>query len=252
MPLSASQIIALSCQDAKCPGFTDQAGNLLNMILSDLCQTYEFDAARGTYVFNFNTSQPTNAALYPNVLPGSGPYQLPADFLRMIDDKDACWFLQGVPYPMIPCDLSEFDNLVQQAGLQSYPYILATDMSTAPPNGPGANLLIWPPASGAYLAQIRYRRQMPDIVNPATSGAVPWFQSQAYLRTRLTGELMKITDDERMKQFLGTGEEGAQGILTRYLKLVNDQTDRAQQVKLDRRSFRSPFNALKNTKVIGW
>lgn len=246
MPLSASQIINLACQDAKVPGFTDQAAGLLNMILSDLCQTYDFDAAKGTFSFNFQPGLVTSSK-YPNVQPGGGPYPLPADFLRMVDEKDAVWFLQGVPYPMIPCDLSEYDNFVQQAGLQSYPYIFATDMSSSPPN-----LLVWPPASGAYPCTIRYRRQMPDIVQAATSGTVPWFPNQSYLRVRLAGELMRISDDERYKDFLGAGDWGAQGILTRYLKEKDDSTDRAQTVKLDRRRFGNNFNGLPNTKTIGW
>lgn len=251
MPLSASQIVATATQNAKCPGFTDQAGNLLNMILSDLCETYDLDVAKGTYNFNFQPGLITTNR-YPNVQPGGGPYALPADFLRMVDDKSAIWFLLGVPYAMKPCDLSEYDNEVQQAGNQSYPYVFATDMSTAPPNGPAANALVWPPASGAFPVQIRYRRQMPDILNPATSSVVPWFPNQAYLVTRLTGELMRISDDERMNAFLGEGPEGAQGILRRYLVLKDDSTDRAQCVKLDRRRFGSNFSLLKNTKSVGW
>lgn len=251
MPLSSSQIISLACMDAKAPGYTDQAADLLNMILSDLCETYDLDVARGTYTFNFQPGLITTST-YPNITPGGGPYPLPADFLRMTTDKSAIWFLQGVPYPMIACDLEEYDNFVQQAGLQSYPYIAATDMSTAPPNGPAANLVVWPPASGAYPVQIRYFRQMPDISNAATASTVPWFPNQAYLRTRLAGELMRITDDNRYKEFLGDGPEGAQGILRRYLRLKDDSTDRAQMVTLDRRLFGNHFNALPNTKVVGW
>lgn len=246
MALQAQQIVALAASIAKCPGYTVQAGELLNSILSDLCQTYNFDAARGTYSFNFNPNT-APSAIYPNAQPGAGPYPLPSDFLRMIDDKDAVWYLQGVPYPMIPCDLSEYDNFVQQSGLQSYPYIFATDMSQSPPN-----LLVWPPASGAYPCTIRYRRQMPDIVTPETSTTVPWFANQSYLINRVAGELMRITDDARYKEFLGDGPEGAQGILRRYLKEVNDHSDRAYTVQLDRRQFGRNFGRLKSTKTIGW
>ncbi len=41
--------------------------------------------------------------------------------------------LDGVPYPMISCDMAEFDMMVQTAGFQSYPAIFATDMSQTPP-----------------------------------------------------------------------------------------------------------------------
>lgn len=231
---------------AKCPNYTSQAGQFLNAILSDLCQTYDFDVAKGTFSFNFNHSLPPGPN-YPNVQPGAGPYALPSDFLRMVDNKDAMWFLLGVPYPMIPCDLSEYDNLVQQAGLQSYPYIFATDMSASPPN-----LVVWPPPSGAFPCMIRYRRQMPDITTPETSSTVPWFPNQQYLITRLSGLLMQITDDQRYSEYMGDGEEGSEGMLRRYLKMKDDNNDRAKTVQLDRRTFGRMFSTLRSTKTIGW
>lgn len=246
MALQAQQIVSLALQDASAPGYTQQGGELLNVVLQELCQNYDMDAAKGTFSFNFNPGLVTTS-IYPNVSPGGGPYPLPADFLRMIDDKDAMWFLNNVPYPMIPCDLSEYDNLVQQAGLQSYPYIFASDMSQSPPN-----LLVWPPASGAYPCMIRYRRQMPDIATPETSTAIPWFPNTQYLRTRLAGEIMKITGDDRWERFLGDGPSGAQGILDRWLKMKDDSNDRAQTVSLDRRRFGNNFSRLPNTKSIGW
>lgn len=244
--LTSAQIVAIATQQAKVPGYTSQAGQLLNSILSDLCQTYDLDLAKGTFNFNFNPALQTTP-IYPNLQQGAGPYPLPADFLRMVDDKDAMWFLLGVPYPMIPCDLSEYDNLVQQAGLQSYPYIFATDMSQSPPN-----LVVYPPPSGAYPCMIRYRRQMPDIATPETSSVVPWFPNQQYLLTRLSGELMRISDDERAAVWLGDSDVGSQGILDRYLKMKDDQNTRAKTVKLDRRMFGRRFSTLANTKTIGW
>ena len=125
--LSSAQIVARACQRAKCPSFTQQGGQYLNVVLHDLCEDYDLDVAKGTQTGVFNPNLLTTA-VYPNITPGGGPYALNADFLRMVDEKDAIWFLQGVAYPMIPCDLSEYDGLVQQAGLQSFPYIFATDM----------------------------------------------------------------------------------------------------------------------------
>ena len=247
MPLSASQIVSLACQDAAVPGYTSQGGQLLNAVLQELCQTYDLDVAKGTYVFNFNPGLATNPLLYPNVQPGGGPYPLPGDFLRMVNDVDNVWYLNGVPYPMIPVDLSEYDNFVQQPNVSSYPYVAATDMSQSPPN-----LLVWPPASGAFQVMLRYRRQMPDIQNPETSAAVPWFPFSQYLRTRLAGELMKISDDTRADNFLGDGPAGAQGLLNRYLKLKDDSSDRSKMVTLDRRYFKAPFSRLRNTKSVGW
>jgi hypothetical protein len=37
-----------------------------------------------------------------------------------------------------------------------------------------------------------------------------------------------------------------------YLRLADDNANRAQTVQLDRRVFGRSFSALKNTKVIGW
>lgn len=244
MPLTAAEIVTLSCQDANCPGYTSQAGQLLNAILAELCQTYDFDIARKTYNFTFDTSV---ISTEPNAQPGSGPYDLPADYLRMSGGKESRWFLNGVPYPMISIDIEEFDNTVQQAGLQSYPYYYTVDMQRTPPG-----LVVYPPPSGNYSVSIRYFSQMPDIVTPETSATIPWFVNQTYLRTRLSGELMKIVDDTRANDFLGEGPQGAQGILNRYLKLVNDKSTRAQMVKLDRRLFGSAYSRLPNTKSIGW
>ncbi len=243
MGLTAAQIVSQSTMMAKCPGYTTQAGQLLNAILSDLCQTYDFDIARGVTYFNFDPS------LIPSIGPnlfGSGPYPLPADYLRA-EPNDVFWSLNGVPYPMISVDLQEFDMEVQQPGTQSYPYIYATDMSQSPPV-----MYVYAPPSGAYPVTIRYRRQMPDITSPESSSTVPWFPNSAYLLTRLAGELMKITDDERAPHFLGEAPDGAQGILSRYLKLQNDREARAYTVKRDRRRFGRKYNTLPNTKLIGW
>ncbi len=252
MAQTAAQLVALACETAACPGFIVQAGQRLNLILDELCRTYDFDAAKGTFNFVFDPGKITTQK-FPNITLGGGPYDLPADFLRMVDEKDNMWFLLGVPYPMKPCDLSEYDNLVQQAGNNAYPYIFATDMSTAPPNGANATMVVWPPPSGAYSGMLRYRRLMPDIASPESSNVIPWFPYQNYLLKRLTGEMMQITGDPRAAELLGDkNPEGAQAILNRYLKLADDKSDRAETVKLDRRRFGRSFTALPNTKTVGW
>lgn len=255
MALTAAQIINLACQDASTPGMTSQAGQIMNMVLSDLCQTYDFDAAKKTVFGNFDVS--LSAPLGDSIF-GSGPYPLPADYLRA-DYGEVWWTLPstGVKYPMIIIDLYEFDMAVQQAGLQNYPSFFCTDMSpndaTQQGDATGAPAFyVYMPPSGNYPYTIRYRAQMPDIATPETSAAVPWFPNQSYLRTRIAGELMRISDDERMKAFLGDGPEGAQGILNRYLKLKDDSSNRAMTVKMDRRRFGSRFSDLKNTKLVGW
>lgn len=251
MALTAAQIVTLACQVAKCPGYVSQAGQMLNAILADLSQTYDFEVARGTFYFNF---QPGLIAPVGNSIFGSGPYPLPADYLRAQKDG-VFWTLLGVPYFMVSCDISEFDQQVQQAGVQSYPYMYATDLSLSDEtqnNDATPVMYVYSPPSGAYPVTVRYYRQMPDIVTPETSATVPWFPNQQYLITRLAGELMQITADDRVTQFLGDGPAGAQGILRRYLELKDDRTSRAQRVTLDRRRFGRNWSRLPTTKTVGW
>ena len=247
MPLQAQQIVALATQDARVPGMTSQAGQLLNMILSDLCQTYDFETTRKTYQFTFNPSQ-----VVDNVT-GDMPqgYQdFPTDYLRGI--KGECFYvISGVPYPMIPVDQGEFDSLVSQAGLSNFPIFFFVDTSVVPPRA-----FFWMTPSGAYPALVRYYSQMPDITTPETSATVPWFPNQTYLRRRLAGELMALSDDERMDMFLSDNEEqhpsGAGVILRKYLRMKGDKENRSQTVSLDRRRFGTSFDRLRSTKQIGW
>ena len=126
--LTAATIINRALQMAKAPHYTSQALDMLNSILSDLCETYDFALARGLFEFDFIPGLLSNY--------GSGPYTLPLDYLRASGSsgsegwqKSFFWSLNGVPYPMVPVDLAEFDMQVQQAGLQSYPWLWATDMA---------------------------------------------------------------------------------------------------------------------------
>lgn len=244
MALSTAQIISLACQAAKVPGWIAQAGQILNEILEEVCGTYDIDQARGLDQFNFNPGLISN--INNNVVPGGGPYPLPADYLRA-DPNDVFWTLLGVPYFMINIDLNQFDATVQQSGLQSYPYWYATDLSQSPPV-----MYVYPPPSGAYPVTVRYRRLMADIATPETNDNPAWFPWSSYLRRRLTGELCVQTGDSRAESFLGDGPHGAQGILRRYLNMANDKAGRANMVKLDRRLFGGDFSKLKNTKSVGW
>jgi hypothetical protein len=249
--LTSAQLVTLACQDAHAPGFTAQAGQFFNMVLSDLCQTYDLEVAAGTFYGNFNPGQ---RALMGNSLYGSGPYPLPNDFLRFKDEKAAFWTLLGVVYDLIPCDLGEFDMLVQQAGTQSYPYIVATDMSVSdavqqalPAGCPGAAYFYSPP-SGAYPYTWRYYRQMPDIATPETSNVVPWFPNQGYLRKKLAAMIMGQVDDDREAAW----QTQADAMLRSYLLLKDNRSNRATTVKLDKRRFGRSYTNLPNTKTVGW
>lgn len=347
MARTAGEIVSLATSIAKCPGYQSQAASLLNGILGDLCETYDFAVARGLFQFNFNPELTTNF--------GSGPNILPLDYLRTSGSsgsqgaqRSVWWTLLGVPYPMIPCDLAEFDMQVEQAGLQSYPWLWATDMAvrtivlstsgTLVPGNPGtiSNLLsvdgivvgmyvsgpgllpltqvtaisgtsvtivpgpiagseaflpsegggflpsegggflpseggptvvsslifgypgvgyAYPPPSGAYPVTCRYQRDMPDLsvdvngfLTATAAGQVPWFPNFEYLKTRLAADLMGLTDDSRQPAY----DAEAIAILDRYLKMKDDDTNRAKTVNLDRRVFGPAFRSLRNTKVLGW
>lgn len=244
MALTCAQIVTLALQIAKVPGYTSQGGQMLNMILQDLAQTYDFDVAKGFFQFPFVPG--LIGTVNNNVTAGSGPYNMPADYLRA-DIDDVFWTLQGVPYPMIPVDIAEYDWMVQQSGNNAYPYLFTVDMSLSPPG-----MYVWPAPSGAYQVTVRYRRQMADIATPETSATIPWFPNTGYLITRLAGEMCKITNDDRWVQLLGDGAQGSEGILRKYLMLKDDSSDRAQTVKRDRRRFGTNVSTLPNTKQIGW
>lgn len=247
MAMTAAQICQQAALIAGSPGFaqvatgatTSPAGLALNQILQDLAQGNDLDVTRGYSTFNFNTGLVSSNAF---LIAGSGPYSLPSDFLRC-DKGDIEWWLNGVPYPMVPIDLVEFDRQVQTAGIQSYPYWFATDMSTSPPSA-----YVYPAPSGNYPVQLRYKRQMPDIANPETSSTTPWFPNQQYLVVKTAAEIMRMTDDERCTTYLVEAER----ILSKYLQLADDRSDRSQKIQLDRRTFGRRFSTLKNTKVVGW
>lgn len=244
--LQAQQICTLARQMARVPGFTLQSGQLLNVILQDLAETYDFAENVRTFPLTFDV-----ATVYQNNLAGAGPNILPQDYLRALM-KENIWYLQGVRYVLIIVERDEFDALVQTAGFTSYPTLAYADLNLSAPFAGQKGLMVWPPASGSYTVQIRYYAQPATITTPETSTTVPWFPNTNYLITRLAGELMKLTDDERAKEFLGDGAQGSEGILRKYLNLKDDPEGVVKTVRLDRRHFGSSFRGLPNTKVVGW
>lgn len=240
MPLTSAQIVTVACQIAKTSGMVVTAGQKLNAILNELCQTYDFDLARGAaFTFPFTTS--------------SGPYALPADYLRT-DKGKQFYTYNGQPYSMTRIELWEYDLLVQQLGFQDFPRNFTVDMATSPPGE-----LVWPPPSiPGIIVTVRYFRQMPEITTPESSSTIPWFPFQNYLITRLAGEMMQIASDPRANGFLTDKEEvdanGAGVLLRRYLNLKDDPEGRAKTVELDRRRFGPGWgwNRLPNTKTIGF
>jgi hypothetical protein len=241
MSLTAAQIVTLANQAAHTPAFTSQAGQKLNAILQELCQTYDVAQARNIFTFSFTTG-PT----------ATGPYNLPTDYLRTQNGKQF-YLYNGQPYFMTRIELWEYDALIQQPGFMDFPRNFTVDTSTSPPQE-----FVWPPASISVPVTVRYFRQMPDIVTPETSNVVPWFPFTQYLITRLTGEMMALADDDRAADFLtDDGEKNPQGagvLLRRFLNMKDDPEGRTKTVELDRRRFstQAQWNRLPNTKSIGW
>lgn len=251
MAQSAQTICTLARQIAKCPGFTTQSGQLLNVILQELAQDYDFEVARLTASGTFNTS--TVSGPGNQYIAGVGPNALPAAFLRA-EQNTIMYYIQGVRYVLIGLKQAQFDRLVMTAGFTSYPVNYYVDMTGSPASAP--NFYVWPAASGAYPWTCRYFPQPTDITTPETDSSVPWFPNQSYLITRLAGELMRITNDDRAPLFLGDSDEqgvmGAGAILRKYLQMKDDPETAVNTVGLDRRRFGRSFYNLPNTKLVGW
>src|SRR6516225_11729376 len=238
--LTGNQIVILACQIANVPGYVSQAQQFLNAVLQELAQDYDFHVIRKTFAGNFNTG----ASAY-SYAPGSGPNPLPPDFLRLHRGGHFYQIFQ-VPYVLIGVSQEEFDTFVQQPGLQSYPYLAYVDVATQP-----MGLYVWPPASGAYPATVRYNPVVDDMTD---TSKIPWFPNTNYLITRLAGELMRLADDERMPAYLSDapGSGGAGDMLRKYLIMKDDPSTAPKTVTLDRRLFKTGLQALRNTKTIGW
>jgi hypothetical protein len=130
--LTAAQLIAQAAQDAKAPLFLDQGLLKLNTVLDELCFKHNFTGARTDYDFTLAPHTTTVAG----ITNFGGPYLLPLDYLRGSESHGtegvqyAFWYVyMGVPYPLRPWDLGKLDMMVQQAGIQTFPYGYATDMS---------------------------------------------------------------------------------------------------------------------------
>lgn len=243
MPLTYSQIITLALQDSRknVPfatggGFSLQAGQLFQMILDDLC--YKFDLKVNiTPTLVVLTGIPTPSQ-FRGVTPGVGPYPLPADYLRMAQDEVTFASAGGSPHKMLNTDLSEIDLVGLLPTTTNYPKMFATDFSTTPPS-----LYVWPPPISVINLDIRYFKLQAPIPLPASSATVPWFNDAMYLKSRLTGELLK--PGAAAKPFL----EESQLLLDQYLKLEDDSEGRAIIMRKDERQFpRGRTSVLPRTK----
>src|SRR5262249_47125931 len=162
------------------------------------------------------------------------------------------YVIPGLPDNMIGVKQPHFDHFVQQAGLNSFPTYTYIDSAQTPPA-----MYVWPPPSGAFQVSIRYfslPADLPSAVLNTGDTTVPWFPSATYLYTRLAGELMKLSNDDRWMTFLSDqeGSGGSGDLLRKYLESKDEPAGAVKTVQLDRRNFRPNTASLPNTKQIGW
>lgn len=229
MALTAASIVSLAAQQAKCPGYTEQAGFILNSILEDLCREHDLVEARSLHSFTFNGPTGNN----------EGPYTLPADYLRALLDGST-YLVEGLLQGLVHVRIEEYDWLIQVPGIANFPRYFTTRMELSPPQ-----LFVWPRPLGSYPVSLRYFRRMPDILNPASSTDVPWFPNSNYLITRLAGELMKLTNDDRAGAWLSdappemnNGIMGAGYLLLKHKRSQDDARGTPPRIRLDRRMFK--------------
>src|SRR5271165_6336155 len=102
MPLTNAQLIARACTIAKAPGYSVQAGQYLNMILQDLCQTYDFDFTKKQQIIPF-----TNAFTY----------NLNADNLRT---KEVYYLVNGEPFYLFEIPIETYHTLFVGPGVSNF------------------------------------------------------------------------------------------------------------------------------------
>lgn len=229
--LQAQQIVQMACTIAKCPGFTSQGGQFLNLVLDDLCLHRDLKMNRET--------QPITVQANNN-----GPWALEADYLRTYD----LFFQQNnLPYFLNPISIEEYDQEFKDPSIANYPYEYATilyDSATAIANGSAGQLFIYPQSSGQITLTHRYMQSRPAIATPETSTVIPWFPDQDYLIKATAARLMEISDDTRYDSFIARCDD----MLRTHLIMEGDEQAVVKHVRLDPRAFHVN-RVLRPTKI---
>lgn len=246
--MTAQQMIAIETKATATTGFMQEAGIILNAMLSELAQDYDIAVNLSTTTVNLSPSAPQN---------GVGPYSLPSNYLRVAVDE-MVYEISAIPYKMTQITLAQMDLQLNVPGAANFPTSFATDVSVNNVSPPGPWLYVYPPPTQIIPLQIRYYGSQPDIVSPETSTQVPWFPNQAYLRARLRGELWNMKGNvAKAAAYLGEGPPGMQSpisapsILRHWLSLQGDKEGAAQQVVLDGRYFGSGGQNFPPSKSTG-
>lgn len=229
--LQAQQIVARACAIAKCPGFIQQGGIYLNMVLEDLWLHYDLKINRVT---EFIAVQANNY----------GPFPLPLNYQRPYD----LFFQQNnLPYFLHPISPEQWDQEFKDPSIANYPYeymTLLLDETAAAAAGSAGTLYIYPQSSGQIVLTHRYMVKQADIATPETSTLIPWFPDQQYLIKRTAAELMGESDDTRQESYLAQ----CTAMLRTHLIMEGDEQAVVKSVRLDPRRFHTN-RTLKPTKI---
>ena len=221
--LTAQQLVTYALQIAKAPGYTTQAGDLLNARLSTLARTYDLDMLLETLQFS--------------VPAGVQTYTLPADYVR---GHELWYYIGGLPQTMRQIGLPDSDRVNVGVVAMAYPTMWSSNPDTN-------TLYLYPMPNATIAFTLRYWSQPADIASPATSSTVPWFPDSDYLLTALAADVMRLTDDTRQLQYA----QEAQGKLQSFLKMQGDRENHARTIKMGN-SFRGGAGRLPPSKITGF
>ena len=233
MALTATQIVATACSVAKCPGFTAQGGLYLNLTLKDLWLHRDLKVNRKTQALTVQANS-------------NGPFPLETDYQRTYD---LSYLQNNLPYFLKPAAMEMYDAQFKDPSIGNYPYMYATDLSTAAiaASAAAGQLYVYPQSTALLTLTHRYMQKQADITTPETSSVVPWFEDQDYLIKGTAYRLMEITDDERRDKFI---QDCEQMLRIHLIMAADDEQQIVKSVKLDPWSFRTN-RSLRDTKVTG-
>lgn len=225
--ITSAQIVSLACQIAKCPGFTQQGGQQLNLVLNDLVlhRDLKMNRKQGSIAIQIGSN---------------GPFALPTDYLRTYD---LFYTVNNFPYFLFPLSQEQYDALFKDPSIANYPYAYATDLTNQATQG-ACSLFIFPQSTSALTMTHRYMLNRSDIATPENSATVPWFPDQDYLIHATATRLMKITDDGRYDKFVADGET----MLRIHLIEDGDEQQVVKAIKLDPQRFHMN-RSLRPTKL---
>lgn len=226
--INATNICTLARTIAKCPGYTSQSGQCLNLVLNDLVLHRNLKMLRQTTTINITIGS-------------NGPFTLPTNYLRVYD---LFYTVNNFPYFLFPMSQEQFDQLFKDPSIANYPYAWATDLSATQVPGTAASLYIYPQSNTALALTLRYMVNMPDITTPESATSTPWFPDQDYLIHATAMRLMKLTDDARYDDYFAKGEK----MLETHIIMEGDEQQVVKEIRLDPQRFHQNRN-LRPTKL---